>query len=118
MEKAEEVAKEAVAGVEGRDESRDVELFYTEFGDRSINFIVRFWIPFARQPDFLAARSSAICRLKVAFDDAGLTIPFPIRTLDFGVVGGEKLAEALPAEFFSGRGGSPREGGTPPDGGG
>ncbi len=100
LEKAAEVAKAAVAGVEGRDEGRDVELFYTEFGGSSINFVVRFWIPFSRQPDFLEARSQAIRRIKLAFDEAGITIPFPIRTLDFGVVGGEKLSEALPPGLF------------------
>jgi len=103
LEKAAEVAKQAVAGVEGRDEARDVELYYTEFGGSSINFVVRFWIPFSRQPDYLEARSQAIQRLKVAFDEAGVSIPYPIRTLDFGVVGGEKLSEALPAGLFDGR---------------
>ena len=60
LPRAAQVAKEAVAGVEGRDEDRDVELFYTEFGGSSVNFVVRFWIPFSRQPDVLEARSQAI----------------------------------------------------------
>jgi small conductance mechanosensitive channel len=34
--------------------------------------------------------------IKRAFDEDGITIPFPIRTLDFGIVGGEKLSEMLP----------------------
>lgn len=98
LEKAREVAIEAVEGVPGRDETRPVELFYQEFGDSSINFQVRFWIPFlSRQVDYLEARSQAIMRIKTAFDRHGITIPFPIRTLDFGgdVVGGVAFSDAV-----------------------
>lgn len=97
LEKARRIAIEAVEPVGGRDKERDVELFYNEFGDSSINFTVRYWIDFEKQTDYLAARSEGIERVKRAFDENGITIPFPIRTLDFGVVGGEKISEALPA---------------------
>lgn len=95
LEEATRIAVEAVEGVGGRSEELDVELFYEEFGDSSVNFVVRFWIPFRGQTDFLRARSEAIVRLKKAFDEAGVTIPFPIRTLDFDPVGGRRLAEEL-----------------------
>ncbi len=95
LEKARSVAVAAVEQIEARQADRPVELFFEEFGDSSINFVVRFWIDFSRQAEYLAARSEAIERVKAAFDEAGLTIPFPIRTLDFGVVGGEKLSEEL-----------------------
>jgi small conductance mechanosensitive channel len=36
-------------------------------------------------------RSKAIKRIKKAFDEQDITIPFPIRTLDFGIKGGKKL---------------------------
>ncbi len=100
LDRAKELAVEAVESIEGRLEERPVELFYEEFGSSSINFAVRFWIPFGRQPEYLDARSEAIQRIKRAFDDNGITIPFPIRTLDFGIVGGEKLSEALSPELF------------------
>ena len=96
LEKARRIAIEAIEAVEARDESRDVELFYDEFGGSSVNFTLRFWIDFSRsQAEFLSARSEAIMRLKKAFDENDITIPFPIRTLDFGVVGGVPLAEEL-----------------------
>ncbi|MDX1577703.1 MAG: mechanosensitive ion channel, partial [Gemmatimonadota bacterium] len=61
LEKAKRVTLEALAGVEGRDESRDVEFFYDEFGGSSINFKARFWVPFeASNGPYLAARSDAI----------------------------------------------------------
>ena len=109
LEEVRRVALAAVGGLNLRDPDRAVELFFTEFGDSAINFSVRFWIDFAKQTDFLNAQSEAIIALKKAFDEAGITIPFPIRTLDFGMVGGvvggmvggEQLAEALPKELFA-----------------
>jgi small conductance mechanosensitive channel len=99
LPRAREVALAAVEQVEGREQATPPELFYTAFGDSSITFTARFWIDETRQADWLAARSDAIVRIKQAFDDAGITIPFPIRTLDFGNVGGVPLAEALPQRF-------------------
>lgn len=96
LEEAERLAVQAVEAVSSRDRRRDVELFYESFGDSSINFVVRFWIEYRGQKDFFAARSEAIKRLKRTFDENGITIPFPIRTLDFGVVGGVNLDEVLP----------------------
>lgn len=107
LEKVRRVAVEAVEGVSGRDQARPVELFYTEFGDSSINFQVRFWIPFlAMQSDFLEARSQAIVRIKAAFDQNEITIPFPIRTLDFagGDSGGQSLSTAITDAGLGGRG--------------
>ena len=99
LEKARDLAIQAVRSLDYLDTNRDVQLFYTEFGDSSINFDIRFWIDFKKQVDYLRAQSDAIMKIKRSFDNNGITIPFPIRTLDFGVVGGEKLAEALPPKL-------------------
>lgn len=95
LEKVKRVAIEALSASEHRDTSKPVELFFDEFGDSSINFEIRFWIDFHRQPDYLAARSEAVMRIKAAFDANDITIPFPIRTLDFAQVGGETLESQL-----------------------
>lgn len=95
LERAAQIAVDAVAQVPGREEDKPVELFYEGFGESSINFIVRFWIPFKTEPDYLRARSEAVTRIKRAFDEQGVTIPFPIRTLDFSRVGGRLLSEEL-----------------------
>lgn len=76
-------------------DKRDVELFFTDFGDSSINFILRFWLENPTWLSYVAARSEAIIALKQAFDDKDIMIPFPIRTLDFGIRGGEPLDEVL-----------------------
>ena len=49
-------------------------MFYTGFGDSSINFVLRFWVE-SSQHAWLAARSAAIKAVKVAFDDAGMDHP-------------------------------------------
>jgi small conductance mechanosensitive channel len=73
-------------------------MFYESFGESSIDLVARFWIDFtSKQTDYLAARSEAIERLKKAYDDNGITLPFPTRTLDFAVKGGEPLREELEA---------------------
>jgi small conductance mechanosensitive channel len=64
--------------------SEEVELFYTEFGDSSINFVARFWIDCTKPKPKLEAKHKAIKLIKKNFDEAGINIPFPIRTLDFG----------------------------------
>ena len=61
---------------------RPVEVMFTAFADSSITFTLRFWIPFAKQVDYVGAKSEAIMRVKRAFDAAAIVIPFPIRTLD------------------------------------
>lgn len=98
LEKARQVALEAVASLPGRMPDRQVELFYEEFAESSIDFTIRFWIPFETQKDYLAARSDAIIVIRKAFDAAGITIPFPTRTVDFAVRGGETLTEVLEEE--------------------
>ncbi|SHH67567.1 mechanosensitive ion channel family protein [Winogradskyella jejuensis] len=62
---------------------KELEFYYTEFGDSSINFITRFWIDGKSGLDRLRAKSKAMIQLKKAFDKADINIPFPIRTLQF-----------------------------------
>ncbi len=104
LEQARALALGAVNGLDVVDTDRPVDLYFNEFGDSSINFVLRFWVSFGKQTDFLTAQSEAIIAIKKAFDEGGVTIPFPIRTLDFGVVGGERLDEILPRRFYDGTG--------------
>lgn len=96
LEEVRKVSLEAIEAIEERLTDREVELFYQGFGGSSIDLVVRFWISYARPSDFQKARSEAIMRIKRAYDEHGITIPFPIRTLDFGIEGGQTLAEAWP----------------------
>jgi small conductance mechanosensitive channel len=85
------------------DKNRSIEFFYNEFGDSSINFVVRMWLRQTSQKELLTIQSQTVMALKKAYDENGITIPFPIRTLDFGIKGGEKLHEVLPASFGNGQ---------------
>ena len=95
LENVKEVVIGAVKDVKGQIETKEVEVMYKEFAEDSIKFEVRFWIQYHRQFDFNEARSQAIMKIKMAFDQNGITIPFPIRTLDFGIKGGEKMSDQL-----------------------
>ena len=92
---AQKVAVQAIESLGLLKGGRPVQLYFTEFGDSSINFVVRFWVDFRRQIDFLEAQSEAIKAVKEAFDAGGVTIPFPIRTLDFDPNGGVALRDML-----------------------
>lgn len=78
-------------------ERDEIEFFYTSFGDSSINFMTRFYVGnHQKNSNYLIARSDAIIAIKSAFDANDISIPFPIRTLDFGIKGGVNLKEAYP----------------------
>ncbi len=50
-----------------------------EFGDSSININIRFWVE--STANWMKIRSNLANRIKQAFDEVGVNIPFPIRTL-------------------------------------
>lgn len=84
LERARQVALDAVEALEGRDTSRPVELFYDEFGESAVNFKLRIWIEFEnKEAQFLSAQSEAIICVTRAFEEHGITIPSPIRTVNF-----------------------------------
>ena len=63
--------------------NEEVEFFYKEFGDSSINFMLRFWVDAKKAKQKHIALSDAVIGIKKAFDKDGINIPFPIRTLEF-----------------------------------
>jgi small conductance mechanosensitive channel len=62
------VARDALSGVPGRDPDQEIELFFKSLGDATLTLMMRFWIDCADELDFLRARSTAIHRVKQAFD--------------------------------------------------
>lgn len=93
LQKVKEVAMKAVADIPGLSPNDPTTIFYEAFDDSSINFSIRIWAATPEQPDFLRVRSEAVMRIKRAFDENNITIPFPIRTLDFGIKGGQTISE-------------------------
>lgn len=96
LEKVRRIAVQVLEQMPSRKPDTEVELFFEDLSDSAISLVARFWIDFtSRQSDYLRAKSEAIERLKKAFDQNGITMPFPTRTLDFAVKGGETLSQAL-----------------------
>ncbi len=78
------VAKQSIVdNFDEIDTPDDVEFYYREFGDSSINFLLRFYYPVENGLQKLINTSKAIIAIKQAFDKEGINIPFPIRTIDF-----------------------------------
>ncbi|MEO6064908.1 MAG: mechanosensitive ion channel family protein [Lysobacterales bacterium] len=82
LDEAVRVITNAVARVEVVDSERPVEVFAKEFGDSSINFLVRWWAGSAPVQAH-ASRDKVVRGIKRALDEAGMEIPFPQRTLWF-----------------------------------
>jgi small conductance mechanosensitive channel len=95
LERVQKITIDAVKEISKQDESKEVEVFFKEYGDSSINFTLRFWLKTTPERDYKKAISEAIIKIKKAYDENDIMIPFPIRTLDFGIKGGKTLTEAL-----------------------
>jgi small-conductance mechanosensitive channel len=96
LEKVRDVTLNAVKSNQYLTAEDEIKLVYDEFGDSSINFKIMFWVQYAPDnPMYLEARSEAIMAIKKAYNEHDIVIPFPIRTLDFGIKGGEKLNEHI-----------------------
>ncbi|AXG74772.1 mechanosensitive ion channel family protein [Flavobacterium arcticum] len=93
LERVRQITLDAVKGIEEISKDKETTFFYEGFGDSSINFTIRMWIDTADQLVYKKVGSEAIIAIKKAYDANDIMIPFPIRTLDFGIKGGEKLSE-------------------------
>lgn len=80
----EKITIEAIEKAIPQGEKQNVEFFFKEFGNSSINYEVRFWIKESNAKDELFAKHKAIKAIKKAYNEHDINIPFPIRTLDFG----------------------------------
>ena len=77
---AREVIRAAVSSVEGVLDDPESEVLLTELGESSVDFEIRYWTA----PDIRSVRYTqdrVLSAAKRAVEDAGMTIPWPIRTL-------------------------------------
>jgi len=74
-----------------RIKNEEICVYFHQFGDCSINMTVQIWVKYTSHKQFLKTQSEAIKCIKDIFDKNNITIPFPIRTLDFGIKGGKAL---------------------------
>jgi small conductance mechanosensitive channel len=96
LEKVQKVTLEAISSLDDIIKDEGVQFYYTDYGDSSINFVVMFWTEYKiKHSEYLEAQHRAIIAINKAFKANDITIPFPIRTLDFGIKGGEKLSTVI-----------------------
>lgn len=94
LEKVKQVTLDALKPLKSINHDKNIMFHYSEFGNSSINFVVRFWVQYTHlHKNYLDGTHDAIVAIKKAFDENDITIPFPIRTLDFGIKGGKTLSE-------------------------
>lgn len=83
LEQARTVLLEACRGTAGVQETPPVEAWVHQFGESSIDVAVRYWHA-ADIASRWRVRSAVAISVKAGLDRAGMTIPFPQRTLWFG----------------------------------
>lgn len=93
LEEVQRITLEAVKDIEGLSAEDPTTMYYKSFADSSINYTIRLWIKSPEQSAYWIVSNQVIINIKKAYDEHGITIPFPIRTLDFGIKGGQSLAE-------------------------
>ena len=93
LEKVKQITLEAVSDIEALSKEDKINVFFVEFGDSSINLSVRMWVNSTEQSVYNNVGSEAIMKIKKAYDANNISIPFPIRTLDFGIKGGVSLQD-------------------------
>ncbi len=77
---AREVIRAAVQAVDGVHEDPPVQVLLTELGESSVNFEVRYWTD-STVAEVRAVQDRVLSDAKSALDEAGITIPWPVRTL-------------------------------------
>ena len=81
VDTAAELAREAMAGVDDVVDSPPPQVVPKSFGDSAVVLELRFWIDHPTPPRKWRAVSAVVRAVKRAFDQEGIDIPFPQRTL-------------------------------------
>ncbi|HZD60574.1 MAG TPA: mechanosensitive ion channel family protein [Anaerolineae bacterium] len=80
--KASKICLDAVSDINGVVKEPAAEVLVTGFADSAIMLQVRVWVD-QKNENYFNVRSEAYRALKEALDDAGIEIPFPVRTVYF-----------------------------------
>lgn len=91
LEHVRSVALDEVKNTEGLLPNEAIDFYFTEIGNSTYNFQLRFWIEFNNNNDHKKAMSDIIMRIKKRFEQENISIAYPVTTLDFGVKGGVNL---------------------------
>lgn len=86
-----QVALDEISQIESLLKTEVVDFYFTSIGSYAYNFEVRFWIKYTKNPDYLNAMSEAIMRIKKRFEKEGITIAYPVQSLNFGLKDGANI---------------------------
>ena len=93
VDRAKELAREAMVGVDDVVDSPPPQVIPKSFGDSAVVLELRFWIDHPTPPRKWRAVSAVVRAVKTAFEEAEIAIPFPQRSLS---VREETVAEMGP----------------------
>ena len=82
LDKAAEVIRKAVETVDAVDVEKGIDVFASEFGSSSVDFLVRWWAGSAPRAGH-ESRDKIVRAIKQGLDNAGIEIPFPYMTHTF-----------------------------------
>ena len=82
LDKAAEVIRKAVETVDAVDVAKGIDVFASEFGSSSVDFLVRWWAGSAPRAGH-ESRDKIVRAIKQGLDNAGIEIPFPYMTHTF-----------------------------------
>ncbi len=95
LQQVEKVLVETLKKVEFIKDYPRPEVWFSEFADSSINLYAIVWVKYETLATYNEQVSELIKLIHRTFNEHNITIPFPIRTLDFGIKGGKSLNEML-----------------------
>ncbi len=81
-EQAIDIIEQALTKVEGGLEDPQPKAYVGSLGDSSVNLFAFIWYDYPSDHLFYKIQSDSIIQVKKDLEEAGFTIPFPIRTLD------------------------------------
>lgn len=88
LDHVKQVALDEIKKVKGIRNDQEIEFYYTNIGSSTYDFMLRFWIDFRHQTDYLESKSDTIMRIKKRFEQEDISLAYSVMTLDFGVKGG------------------------------
>ena len=106
IEKAIAVLEAVMRGAPSVMDTPEPDAFVNNFSESSVDIQMFWWISSPFQKDVIYSRGEVLRKARRALDEAGITIPFPIRTLDFGLARHQRDGDGnkLLADWLSGDG--------------
>ena len=94
IESATEIILDAAAAHDGVMDDPEPSVRLTELGDSSVGLQARIWIADPSRADFVRIRGEYVRRVKERFDEEGIDMPYPHRTLTGGIEIADPIATA------------------------